>query len=316
MVRSDAVTPGAHPSDGPPSAARGLRITVLAGGPGAERAVSLDSGAAIAEALRRLGHEARLCDIQPQDLSALDHPADLIFPALHGAFGEDGRLQAILEQRGLRFVASGSHASNVAIDKVATKRLAADLGLPTPEFEVTQRTRTLLRPPLVVKPVNQGSSVLTTIVHEEQELAPALQQVIAAHGCALAERFVAGRELTIGILGGRALPPIWVRPKRGFYDYQAKYHDDATEYDFDTGQPPDLLDRLASDSCRLFEALGCRHLARVDWIVDSAASPWFLEINTLPGFTRHSLLPMAAARAGMNFDELVQELVRQAWEEP
>lgn len=306
----------APPRPTAPSGAVALRITVLAGGPSAEREVSLDSGRAIADALRRRGHAVHLADISPEDLSALDQPADVVFPALHGTWGEDGQLQAILERRGLPFVGSGSCASRLAMDKLAAKRAVAALGLDTPAFEMVTSASApawapRLPPPLIVKPVDQGSSVLTVVAPRQSDARRGVEAVVARFGRALVERFIAGDEITVGIIDGEPLPPICVRPKSDFYDYDAKYRDDRTEYLFDAGHGAALYRRAAENSARVFAALGCRHLARVDWIADRAGRLWFLEVNTLPGFTSHSLVPKAAARAGMSFDELVDRLARR-----
>jgi len=294
-----------------------LRVTVLAGGPSAEREISLASGRAIAAALRSRGHEVFVSDIGPDNLGALDHPADVVFPALHGTFGEDGTLQRIMEQRGLRFVGSGSAASATAMNKVATKRVAERLGVPTPPYEVVVPPgRATLVPPVVVKPVAQGSSVATTVVRDAAQLQPTVERVAEQFGEALVEQFIPGCELTIGFLGRQTLPPIRIRPSREFYDYQAKYLDDRTEYLFETGFSSAVLERAAALSRRVFDALGCRHLARLDWIVGHDESLWFLEVNTIPGFTSHSLVPKAAARMGISFEELVERLVHMALEEP
>lgn len=299
-----------------PADVQKLRVTVLCGGPSAEREVSLQSGQAIAAALRRRGHDVFVSDIGPDQLAALDQPADVIFPALHGTFGEDGTIQSIMEQRGLRFVGSGALASAQAMDKIATKRLAVSLGIPTPEYEIVESGgRPTLAAPLVVKPIDQGSSVATTIVRNSGDLQAALQRVFEPFGRALLERFIDGDELTVGIVGGHPLPPICIRPKRGFYDYEAKYLVDDTEYLFDAGLPSAVLSQVSEMSRRLFVALGCRHLGRVDWMVDREARPWLLEVNTLPGFTSHSLLPKAAAHTGVDFEELTDRLVRMALED-
>ncbi len=298
-----------------------LRITVLAGGPSTERAVSLESGRSVAEALRRCGHEVRLADIGPNELGALDRPADVIFPALHGTFGEDGQVQRILEERGIPFVGSGSRASAVAMDKAATKAVAEELGVATAPSEVwdeaalAQREGPELTLPVVIKPVDQGSSVGIEIVKSADGLRPALVAAVNGYGRALVEQFVKGVELTVGIIGKEALPLICVRPRREFYDFTAKYEDDTTEYVFDTGQPAALVAQLQADSRRIFSRLGCRHLSRIDWIVDAAGEAWFLEVNTLPGFTSHSLVPKAAARIGISFEALCERLVRMAIED-
>ncbi|MBK8913444.1 MAG: D-alanine--D-alanine ligase [Phycisphaerales bacterium] len=311
-------------ADPPPSAARALRITLLRGGPGPERSVSFASGTEIAAALRRRGHTVLEADIAPDNLSALDAPADLIFIGLHGEFGEDGTLQRILEQRGLKFTGSGSAASALAMNKIAAKRIAQQCGAQTaawrhirsPEWPALRTAAPAdLIAPLVVKPVASGSSVETHVLQTADRPAvfAAIERVLAAFGEALVEQFISGQEATVAVLEGRALPPIVIRPRAQFYDFRAKYEADDTEYLFDA-LPPAVLQELLRRSEALFAGLGCRHLARVDWIVDAAGVPWFLEANTLPGFTSHSLAPKAAARAGIGFDELCDRLARLALE--
>lgn len=312
-----------RPSAPAPAALRKLHVTVLCGGPSAERDVSLESGRAVAEALRRRGHAVQVADINPQDLSALDIHADVIFPALHGTFGEDGQLQRLLEERHIPFVGSGVAASALAIDKAATKALVEKEEVLTPRWTVWKPADLALpdvRPPAeiglpcVVKPVDQGSSVLTTICRDARSFRAAADAVIDEYGRALIEQFIGGSEITVGILGDVPLPPICIRPRREFYDFHAKYQDDATEYDFDAGISRDALARVQALSRRVFGAVGCRHLARVDWMLDADNRFWFLEINTLPGFTSHSLVPKAAAQVGIPFDELCDRLVRMPLE--
>ncbi|MGE0481592.1 MAG: D-alanine--D-alanine ligase, partial [Phycisphaerae bacterium] len=288
-----------------------LRVTVLSGGPSDERAVSLASGAAIAAALRRRGHAVFESDIGPAQLEGLDSPADVVFPALHGTFGEDGTLQHILESRRIAFVGSGSTASALAMDKVASKARVMPLGVNTPPFLVVTRgtlaagrdtaarhhavrdalTGAGLAAPLVVKPVDSGSSVGTAIVRNADRVPGAVVEVVERFGRALVERFIEGDELTVGLLDGAPLPPICIRPKRAFYNYEAKYEADDTEYLFDAGHDAALLQQVQSQSRAIFLAFGCRHLARIDWMVDRAGRPWFLVVNSLPGFTSHSLVP-------------------------
>jgi D-alanine-D-alanine ligase len=295
-----------------------LRITVLAGGPSREREVSLESGAAVAEALRRRGHKVTVLDIDPDHLEALDQPADVVFPALHGTFGEDGTVQRLLADRGIAFVGSDAASSALAMDKVATKRRVEQLRILTPEYRTFSHERPrpgeALDPPCVVKPVDEGSSVDTTLARTADVRDEAIRRICTRYGRVLVERFVPGMEVTVGIFGDQSLPPICIRPKQGFYDYAAKYEADDTEYIFDP-LPPKVLKRLGRDSERIFHDLGCRHLARVDWIVDDQHRHWFLEVNTIPGFTSHSLLPKAAACVGVDFDELCDRLVRMAVED-
>ncbi len=298
-----------------PRAVESLAITVLAGGPSAERAVSLESGKAVHEALLRLGHEATLCDIGPDDLSALDRPTDFVFIALHGAFGEDGQVQAELDRRGLPYFGSGAAASRLAMDKAEAKRRFDCVGVPTPPFEVVDASgleglTTRFALPAVVKPVDSGSSVDTTIARTTEALLCDATALVEKYGRALVEWYIAGPELTVGVLGDTALPVCEIRADRDFYDYQAKYLDDNTSYVFDLDLPSALLQRVQRLSLTAHRTLGCRVLSRVDWMIDAKTlEPYVLEINTIPGFTSHSLVPKAAACVGLDFDQLCQRIV-------
>ena len=307
-----------HAQPGPSRAepaAEPLRITVLSGGPSAERDVSLESGRAVASALTSLGHRVTRSDINPDDLSALDANADVIFIALHGTFGEDGQLQRILEQRGIPFCGSGADASARAMDKIATKQCFAEAGIPTPRFDkLTAETldAVLARwtAPAVLKPVAQGSSVGCHLVPDGAGLRDRAESVVREYGEAMIEELIDGPELTVGILGNDALPPIEIRTPRDFYTYAAKYEDNQTQYLFNIDLPPALVERAQRLGLEAFKALGCRDFGRVDWMVDSARQELFaLEVNTIPGFTSHSLLPKAAARAGVGFAELCNRIV-------
>lgn len=301
-----------------PGRQRPLRITVLRGGPGSEREVSLKSGRAIAAALRLYGHRVFEGDISPSDLSALDKPADMVFIALHGAFGEDGQVQRILDQRGLPYCGSGPEASALAMNKVRTKGRCIEAGIPTPRFDVALPSRwrqacTNWTPPMVIKPVAEGSSVDCAIIRDAVEFIPAVRNLVRKYGECLIEQYIKGVELTVGVLDDQPLPPIWIRTARGFYDYQAKYIDNDTEYLFEIPLAGPVLQRIQELSVRAFAAIGCRDFGRVDWIVDAeSGEPYLLEINTIPGFTDHSLLPKAAAQAGVGFGELCQRLVMLA----
>jgi len=293
-----------------------MRVTVLCGGPSNEREVSLVSGEAVATGLREAGHEVTTADIDPGDLSALDRQCDVVFPALHGAFGEDGTLQAILEERKIPFVGSGSAASRVAIDKVQTKRVWQRAGIPTPAFYVASaadRTPGPVEAPCVVKSIRSGSSVGVYVCPGRDAALARIAEVVAADGEALVEQFVRGTELTVGVLEGRVLPPIRVAYAAGFFDYAAKYGaSGGAEHRFDTGLPGPLVEQVGRSVLAAHDALGCRDLSRTDVMVDAAAAFYLLEINTLPGFTPRSLLPEMAAREGIAFPQLVDRLVRAA----
>ncbi|HSW44002.1 MAG TPA: D-alanine--D-alanine ligase [Phycisphaerae bacterium] len=309
----ELVTPPRYPAVA--AVERKLRITVLSGGDSTEREVSLKSGRAIAAALRSLGHTVELADITSARLGALDLPADMVFIALHGSFGEDGRLQAILEQRGIRYCGSGPEASATAMDKVAAKKRFIEAGVPTPRFDVVglERVEQVLKfwaTPVVLKPVAEGSSVDTIIAFDQDTFAVELRRIAGQYGRCLIEQYIRGPELTVGVLGDQALPPIQIRTKRPFYDYEAKYLDDDTEYLFDIDLPGVVLEHVGSLSLRAHQALGCRDFSRVDWMIDGQThQPYALEVNTIPGFTDHSLLPKAAQRAGLGFAELCQWIV-------
>ena len=295
-----------------------LDITVLAGGPGVEREVSLESGRMVRDALDRLGHRVTLCDIGPDDLRALDVPAELVFIALHGVFGEDGTVQRILDGRGQVYTGCGAESSAVAMDKIRTKAKVIEAGIATPRFDLVKGGRLgaaieAIVPPVMVKPRGSGSSVDTFIARDRVGVERALTAVVERYGSALVESYVSGLELTVGILGCEALPVCQIRTKREFYDYQAKYVDDDTEYLFEIELPGELLASVQEQSVRAFEAIGGRDFGRVDWMVDGVSlEPYVIEINTIPGFTSHSLLPKAASHVGLSFDEFCQRVVELA----
>jgi D-alanine-D-alanine ligase len=296
-----------------------MKITVLFGGPSAEREVSLVSGQAVIDALRKMGHEVFPSDISPGDLSALDKKVDVIFPVLHGEFGEDGQLQKILEDRNLKFVGSGSAASRLGMNKVETKKAWEKAGLPTPVYRVIRRGEKISDFPgsCVVKAIESGSSidvfVCKAAAESSPQAGPAIEKVLARHPAALVEQFIDGIELTVGLLEEKPLAPIRIVPKREFFDYEAKYKASDTEHRFDTGLPGEVVEHCRELARRANEVVGARDLARVDMIVDAGKNPFLLEINTLPGFTPKSLLPEAAKHAGIEFGALVDRLAKRAW---
>ena len=291
-----------------------MKVTVLYGGPSAEREISLISGEAVIEGLKSMGHEVFASDVSPGDLSGLDHPCDVIFPVLHGAFGESGELQEILEQRNIPFVGSGSTASRLGIDKVATKRAWQRAGLNTPPWEVITRTAPAptIPAPCVVKPIDSGSSLEVHICHTQLDADLACDEVLSRHEEAMVERFVEGPELTIGLLEEEPLDPIRIVTQREFFDFDAKYKGCGTEHRFDLGLPKRTAERCRELAREANRIIGCRDLARVDMMLDHVLEPHLLEINTMPGFTPTSLLPEAAAHRGISFGQLVDRLVTRA----
>jgi D-alanine-D-alanine ligase len=297
-----------------------MKVTVLYGGPSAEREVSLISGKAVAQGLRDAGHQVFDADVRPETLAdAVDqtrHPADVIFPVLHGTWGEDGKLQAELERRKLPFVGSSSRASELGMDKVETKRAWEKAGLPTPAYELMNNgrvTSAVVQPPCAVKAVDSGSSVDVYICKTPADATKAIRTLLDKYGRVLVEQFIAGPELTVGLFEERPLAPIRIVPKVEFFDYEAKYQRNDTEHRFDTGLPPELVQLCRQLAEKGNAVVGARDLARIDIMIDQRTlKPYLLEINTLPGFTPKSLLPEAAAHEGIPFAQLVDRLAKRA----
>jgi D-alanine-D-alanine ligase len=301
-----------------------LKVAVLMGGIGEERDISIQSGNCVADALTEAGVNVIATDIQPDNMDILeDESIDVFFIALHGKFGEDGQLQQILEDKALLYTGSGPAASRLAFDKIASKKAFVEAGIPTPaaiEFNHDTDIRRLEKElqqfadTYVIKPIRQGSSVGISIVTDRCEAINAARKVLSEFGDCMIEKFVPGREITVGILYSRALPIIEVRSKTGFYDYRAKYIDEKTEFLVDTISDPALTAKINQAALDCFDALGCRHFARVDFILGDEEIAYALEVNNIPGFTNHSLLPKAAAKTGISMSELCIKIIEAALE--
>ncbi len=307
------------PQFGPPGAA--MAVAVLMGGPSREREVSLASGRAVAEALAARGHAVRALDVRPGGVTAdLLAGSDVAFLALHGAWGEDGGVQRELEALGVPYTGSGPQASALAMDKVAAKERFAACGVPTPAYRVVARgdERGLraaceaLGPGVVVKPVADGSSIHVALCDGPQAAQEGAEAVWADDEHALVERRIAGRELTVGLLGETPLPVLEICVPGGWYDYHMKYESGRTEYVFEHGLAEPVEVRVIEAALAAHRALGCRDLSRVDLMLTAAAEPLVLEVNTTPGFTGHSLVPKAAGRAGIPFPRLCERLTEMA----
>lgn len=319
-----------------------MKVAVLMGGRSSEREISLRTGRGIAQALRALGHEVASIDaasgrllpagdeekgapplsaLEPAGEAALMRPetlaqSDVVFLALHGAAGENGTLQALLDLTGRPYTGSGMLASALAMHKAMSKRVFEQAGIPTPAWQ-------LLPPegriedvdvsrlggfPLVTKPNEEGSSVGLTIVREPVQLGKALRDA-GALGEILVERYIEGRELTVSVLGDEVLPIVEIRPKSGLYDWQSKYTAGASEYFCPADLPADVAERVSELGHRASRVLGCRGVSRVDFRLDADGVAWCLEVNTIPGMTPTSLVPMAAKARGMSYDQLVQRIL-------
>lgn len=294
---------------------RPLHITVLRGGPSAEREVSLRSGDAVARALRTLGHRVDEVDPLP-GAPAIPSGTDVVFLALHGTYGEDGTVQSELEELGVPYTGCGVRASLFAFDKILTKRRCLRAGIPTARFERFIDAGAAWpdgwRPPVVLKPARQGSSVGLRFVDRIEDFPAALAFSLSHGGEVLMEERIIGRETTVGILDGSALPVVEVRPRSGTYDYANKYTAGRTEYFCPAEFPAEVTVAVQAAAMGAFHAIGGRDYARVDVMVRPDGSPVVLEVNTLPGMTETSLLPKAAAAAGIGFPELCGRMVRLA----
>lgn len=289
-------------------------IAVLAGGRSAERAVSLKSGKAVHEALVSLGVSAELVDPSEQDVNTLRR-FDICFIALHGRGGEDGVIQGVLEHLGIRYSGSGVMASAIGMDKVRTKMLWRAAGLPTPAFFVAGRNDLPLNFPLMVKPAHEGSSIGMRKVDDAVQLAEAIAEAEKFDTQVLVEQWVQGAEFTVAILNEEALPAIRLETPNSFYDYDAKYQANTTRYHCPCGLPEQKEAELKELALNAFNEVGCRGWGRVDVMQDSDGAFFLLEVNTVPGMTDHSLVPMAAKAAGKGFAQLVAEILLAAGEQ-
>jgi D-alanine-D-alanine ligase len=295
------------------------RVGVLFGGRSAEREVSLKSGSMVLAALQRKGVDAHAFDPRDHGLDALFRARfDRVFIALHGRYGEDGTLQGALELAGIPYTGSGVLASALAMDKWRTKLVWQAAGVPTPRYELLAAESDFpavakrLGLPIMVKPANEGSSIGMSKVRRAADLDEAYALAANYDRLVIAEQFIDGPELTAGVLGRDALPLIRLETPRDFYDYEAKYVADDTRYICPCGLAADAERAIQRAVLRAFDALGCRGWGRVDLMLDAAGQPHFLEVNTSPGMTDHSLVPMAARAAGISFEDLCVRILELA----
>jgi D-alanine-D-alanine ligase len=291
------------------------KVAVLMGGPGSEREVSLATARGVSKALRSLGCEVVEIDVRDEHFD-LPEDIDLAFITIHGTFGEDGQIQRILEMRGIPYTGDGVEESALAFDKIRSKRKFRELGVTTPEWEVIQAgQRPTLSLPLVIKPPRQGSTVGVVIVKTEHELESAQAEAARYDRELLVEKYVAGRELTVGVLGDQVLPIIEIIPKSGFYDFNTKYPflnpqgGASAEHVCPAKIDQKKTGEIQEMAMRAFRSLGLKVYARVDVLLSENGEPFVLEANTIPGMTETSLLPEAAAVAGISYVELCKQII-------
>ena len=296
------------------------RVAVLFGGDSSEREISLLSGNAVLKALQDRGVDAHAFDPRDRALATLlDERFDRVWIALHGPGGEDGTLQGALEYLGVPYTGSGVMGSAIGMDKLRTKRLAQAIGVPTADFVVLQGPRDFdtaierLGLPLIVKPATQGSSVGMTKVERESDLAAAYETAAKLESSVFAEPWITGKEYTVAVLQGRAQPSIRIETPKTFYDYEAKYFRDDTRYFCPSGLSSQAEQHLANLALAAFEAIGASGWGRADFMADATGRPLLLEVNTIPGMTGHSLVPMAARAVEIDFDELVWRVLETSF---
>lgn len=302
-------------------------VAVVMGGPSAEREVSLNTGAAIANALREYGYTNVVeIDLDPRNFGKqlAESKAEVVFNAVHGLYGEDGRLQTLLEIREMPYTGSGMIASVSCMDKVITKRMLRDAGISTPACLIVNKKESGIKEkimqrfslPVVIKPASQGSSIGVEIVKEEKQLDEALANAFKYSRDILVEEFIGGKELTVSMMqkDGEvvALPVIHIAPHSGMYDYHSKYTKGATEYICPADLDEETTKKVQEISKQAYEVLGCSGVARADVMLDEKGNGYVLEINTVPGMTATSLVPKAAAAAGISFPELCNIILQSA----
>jgi D-alanine-D-alanine ligase len=298
-----------------------MKIGVLMGGLSREREISLKTGTAILKALSEKGYHVQAIDAGHDIAEVLRREKiECAFIALHGRFGEDGTIQGLLELMRIPYTGSGVLASALAMDKIISKKIFLSERIPTPSYEAISREaiekeqaiKILLPLPVVVKPAREGSTIGVSIVKEDEELLPALKRAAECDDEVLVEKFIEGKEVTVGILGDAPLPIIEIAPRSGFYDYRSKYTKGETQYIIPARLPREKYLLAQEMSLKAFKSLGCSGCVRVDLMTDGEGNPYVIDVNTLPGMTETSLVPQAAQYAGISFVELAEQILLSA----
>ena len=293
------------------------KVAVLMGGDSNERAVSLLSGDAVFLALKRLGIEAEAFDPSDRDINEIQS-YNRVFITLHGRGGEDGSVQAFLKSKNVAYTGSDSLSSAIGMDKIKTKLLWRSLNIPTPDFlQVNEKTSYIeildaISVPFFIKPSNEGSSIGIDKIKNEKQYQEAFLKTSKIDTNVIVEKFVDGEEFTVAIVNGKTFPVIKIKPSNEFYDYEAKYIRDDTQYICPSGIEKNKEASISEEALKAFKAVGCSSWGRVDFMMDKAGQHYFIEVNTSPGMTSHSLVPMAAKEVGINFDQLVLEILKTA----
>ncbi|MFZ2356539.1 MAG: D-alanine--D-alanine ligase [Candidatus Omnitrophota bacterium] len=303
------------------------RVGVLMGGPSTEREVSLKSGKSVYEALKQASLDTVSIDIVTdnvdEDIKLISsYDLDCAFLALHGRFGEDGTIQEILDYLGIPYTGSGAMASRLSMDKVISRKVLEVYGLAVPKYKVIKKDlynkndqlRNNFVFPMVAKPATHGSSIGLSIIDKPEELIGSIDLAFKYDDTIVLEEFIAGRELTVGILDNKALPVVEIIPRNRFFDYEAKYHQGMTEYRVPASIDETVVKKVQAAALKTHQLLGCFGCSRVDIILGKDNSPYVLELNSIPGFTPTSLLPKAAKSAGIEFNELCLRLIELAYE--
>jgi len=292
------------------------KIAVLAGGPSSERKISLKSGKAIYNALKKNELDVELVKVAKKNLGKLENlKIDIAFIALHGKFGEDGTVQRILEDKGIVYTGSGIEASRIALDKLASRKIFLSNNLNIPDYKVAEKDEYSkdiveeFKLPFVIKPRHEGSSIGLSVVTDKAKAINALDNAFIYDDWAILEEYIHGKELTVGILEDKALPVIEISTEHSAYDFSAKYLDNKTAYIVPAPLDKRLREHVEDSALRAHKALGCRDFSRVDIRMDNKENVYILEVNTIPGMTERSLLPKAAKEIGLNFDNLCVKLI-------
>ncbi len=293
------------------------KVAVLMGGDSNERAVSLLSGEAVLHALKRLGINAEAFDPSSREINEIQS-YNRAFIALHGRGGEDGSMQAFLKSKNIAYTGSDSLSSAIGMDKLKTKLLWRSLNISTPDFlQVTEKTSyeeimSAIGVPFFIKPSNEGSSIGIDKIKNEKQYQDAFLKTSKIDANVIVEKFVDGEEFTVAIVNDKTLPVIKIKPSNEFYDYQAKYIKDDTQYICPSGIEKQKEVSISKEALQAFKIIGCSSWGRVDFMMDKQGRHYFIEVNTSPGMTSHSLVPMAAKEVGINFDQLVLEILKTA----